>query len=92
MQRRASARIISDPFAKSRSICPTSIANGYALVATAPIVVPRIFLSMLMGFFITETLFARFPIMPKTVGTIDDFVEVLMHGLLFNHSAVLVQE
>lgn len=56
-----------------------------------PFVVLRIFLSMLMGFFITETLFAKIPIMPKTVGTIDDFVEVLMHGLLANDQ-VLVQE
>ena len=56
-----------------------------------PFVVLRIFLSMLMGFFITETLFAKIPIMPKTVGTIDDFVEVLMHGLLLTDQ-VLVQE
>lgn len=47
-----------------------------------PLVVMRIFLSMLMGFFITETLFAQIPGLPQQMGNLDDFVEVLMRGLL----------
>ncbi|CAN5596239.1 hypothetical protein BH10CHL1_BH10CHL1_25220 [soil metagenome] len=47
-----------------------------------PLVVMRIFLSTLMGFFITETLFAKIPTLPQQMGNIDDFIAVLMHGLL----------
>jgi len=46
-----------------------------------PFVVIRIFFSMLMGFFLTETLFAKIPAMPP-MGNLDDFIEVIMHGLL----------
>jgi len=35
----------------------------------------------LMGFFMTETVFAKIPTMPP-MGNLDDFVEVLMRGLL----------
>lgn len=49
--------------------------------AMPPFVVMRIFVSMLMGFFITEILFAKIPTMPP-MGTVDDYIEVLMRGLL----------
>ncbi|MFN8494164.1 MAG: TetR/AcrR family transcriptional regulator [Caldilineaceae bacterium] len=47
-----------------------------------PFAVIRIFFSMMMGFFLTETLFAKMPAMPTTVGNLDDFLDVFMHGLL----------
>lgn len=51
-----------------------------------PFVVIRIFFSMLMGFFLTETLFAKIPAMPSATGSLDDFVDVVMHGLLAKSS------
>lgn len=47
-----------------------------------PFVILRVFFSMLMGFFLTETLFAKIPLMPERIGNLDDFIEILMHGVL----------
>ncbi len=58
------------------------LALDHRLRPLPPLVVMRIFLSTLIGFFITETLLAQLPMPPQPMGKIDDFVEVLMHGLL----------
>ncbi len=59
------------------------LALDHRLRPLPPLVVMRVFLSMLMGFFITETLFAKIPMLPQQMGNIDDFIEVLMRGLLW---------
>jgi AcrR family transcriptional regulator len=47
-----------------------------------PLVMMRIFFSTLMGFFITETIFSKIPALPPAMGKLDDFVDVLLYGLL----------
>lgn len=46
-----------------------------------PLVTFRILLSMLVGYFVSETLLAHNPVVKQQTGTIDDFVDVLLYGL-----------
>jgi AcrR family transcriptional regulator len=81
------AELFQALFPKVNQFVQRLLALDDQLRPLPPLVVMRVFLSMLMGFFLTETLFAKIPMLLQQMGSIDDFVEVLMRGLLLTEQS-----
>jgi AcrR family transcriptional regulator len=58
-----------------------------ATSAKPPLVTFRILVSLLVGYFVSESLLAHGPAILQQTGMVDDFVDVLLYGLLSEQAA-----